>query len=261
MKYFPTIFLFILTISAIGQIDTSKIKIKTKTYYEYTLKATNECNHTDSIYIDYVPAYSDIKEISYPYIKTADTSLNSFINDTIEKIVQVNELNRPSPKKDKDIEWLCLDDKPSEFYLDYKINSVSSKYISLTIATADYACCGANGAGHGQTPLTFDLSKRKLLILKDIIYSKYDSTVYNIIIKEMKQSNPNLFNEGGEINNPNLFHFASTLDFPFALKDDRLIIYWYIGWGCCYSYADINIYFDKYPDLFDKNFLTTVQKK
>ncbi len=184
--------------------------------------------------------------------------MNKFINDTIRKIVGVNEVLQTSRRSWK---YTCIDDKPSELYITYKINFVNSRYLSLTIISDEYAGGGANGASHEQTALTFDLQKRKILLLKNAVKKQYDSTVYRIVVEQMKASSPDLFDQFGAADNPDLFHFTSTLDHPIAIKKDRIIIYWDVSWGGRSSREEINIYFDKYAHLFDKKFIETVRKK
>ena len=256
MKYIATILLFILTTAAFGQMDTSIIKITRKQYHEYVFKERQCPTDNDTGVAD--SAFSDVKEISYPEIKTGNQTLNKFINDTIRKITTVNEL-----KKTSKIAWKydCIEDKPQELYGDYKINFINSRYLSLTITSDTYAGGGGNGAGHSQTALTFDLQKRKIMLLRDVVKKHVDSAVYDIIIAEMKALSAGLFGQFGEINNPTLFHFTSALDQPIAIKKDRVIIYWNVSWGSRSSCEDINIYFAQHGNLFDKKFIEPVRNK
>lgn len=256
MRYSPTIFLLLWITAASGQIDTSKIKIAPKHYYAYAFGDRQCYTEGDSTEGDSV--ITDVKEITYPGIETDNRALMQFMNDTIRKIAGINDVAETRPRV-----WLyaCSEDKPAEAYMDYKINFVNRRYLSLTITTDEYAGGGCNGSSHNQTALTFDLRRRKTMLLKDVIKEQYDRMVYHIAVAELKASSPGLFGEFGETDNPNLFHFTSTRDHPIAIEKDRIILYWEVNWGTHPGPEDIPIYFAKYANLFDKKFLKKVRKK
>jgi len=244
-------FLFLLCTNVYGQIDTNKINITTKQYYEFDY-GPPECE------IDYDSVIIDVKKISYPIVKTPDETLNKFLNNTIRKITGVNEL-KGSPEKKVKIH-VC-EDYLSEFYMTYALNFKNSRYLSFTFSTDWNAGGGGSGTTHDQIALTFDLVKNKTLLLKDIIKAQYDTDVYNISITELKKAVPTLFGQYGEIDNPQLFQFTSTLNFPVAVKKEGVVIYWKLSWGGRSAAEEVIIRFDKYANIFDKDFLTAVKNK
>ncbi len=248
-KMFRVFFLFLLCTNVYGQIDTNKISITTKQYFEYKYDHEAVCE------IDYDSVISDEKVISCPFVKTPDETLNKFLNNTIRKMTGVNEL-KGSFKK---VNWnYKCEDRPSEFYLKYALNFKNSKYLSFIFSTEEYSGAGS-GSAHDQVPLTFDLVSSKTLLLKDIIKDQFDTDVYNISISQLRKAVPSLFEQYGEIDNPQLFHFTSTLNFPIAVKKEGVAIYWKLSWGGRSSAEEVIIPYDKYAHIFDKEFLTAVK--
>ena len=191
MKIFSTLLLFIFSTLAFGQVDSSNLKISKRVYYKYSFKE-RECytdndsliSESDSLVKDSV--ISEIEEMSYPIVKTLNKKLEKFLNDSIHNFFEVNELNTTS----SEFSWslTCMDDKPDEFSRNFKINFINSRYLSLTMLLDWEAGGGANGASHQQKAISFDLKKRKILFVKDIIEEKYDSLIYKEIISQIKAS-------------------------------------------------------------------------
>lgn len=256
IKCISTLFLVTLAASAYGQMDTSKIRITSKHAYSYTFQEMQCDVPGDSTVSD--SAFSDVKEITYPVIKTSDLTLQQFINDTIQTIVKANEFPDTLPRV---WNYNCIDDKPSEFYVDYKTNFINSRYLSLTIISDETAGGGANGSSHYQTALTFDLQERKILLLKDVVKNKYDSVIYNMVVAQLKALLPDLFGQSEHANNPDLFQFTSTLNLPIAIKKDGIIIYWDVYLGTHPCSEEINIRFDEHTNLFHRKFIKRVLRK
>ncbi|MBO9701000.1 MAG: hypothetical protein J7604_12375 [Sporocytophaga sp.] len=244
-------FLFLLCTNVYGQIDTNKISITTKQYYEY------EYDHGNFVCeIDYDSVISEEKVISYPLVKTPDETLNIYLNTTIRKTAGVYEF-----KGSKKVNWnYKCEDRPSGIYLRYDLNYKNSMYLSFTFYTDEYSGAGSS-SNHDWIALTFDLGKRKTLLLKDVIKTQFDTNVYNISISQLKKTVPTLFEEYGEVHNPQLFHFTSALNFPVAIKKEGVAIYWNLSWGIHFACEEVIIPFDKYAHIFDKGFLTTVMSK
>ncbi len=244
-------FLFFLCTNVYGQIDTSKISITTKQYYEVNY-VSPECE------IDYDSVINDVKAISYPIVKTPDETLNKFLNNSIRKVTGVYEFKGSSEKTEKI--HVC-EDYLSEFYMTYVLNFKNSRYLSFTFTSDWYVGGGGSVANHDQVALTFDMASSKTILLKDIIKDQYNTEVYNISISQLKKAVPTLFGEYGEIDNPQLFQFSSTLNFPVAIKKEGVVIYWNLSWDARSAAEEVIIYFDKYSHLFNKHFLKAVKRE
>ncbi|MCR6640974.1 MAG: hypothetical protein NVV82_18770 [Sporocytophaga sp.] len=244
-------FLFLLCTNVYGQIDTSKISISTKQYYEFDY-GPPECD------IDYDSVINDVKAISYPIVKTPDETLNKVLNNNIRKISGVHELKGSF---EKTVGIHACEDYLSEYNLTYILNFKNSRYLSFTFSTDWYSGGGGSGVTHGQVALTFDMANSKTLLLKDIIIEQYDTEVYNISISQLKKVVPALFGEYGESSNPQLFDFTSTLNFPIAIKKEGVVIYWNLSWGARSAAEEVIIRFDKYSHIFNRNFLKAVKRE
>ncbi|WP_156140719.1 hypothetical protein [Sporocytophaga myxococcoides] len=279
-KMIRVFFLFLLCSNVYGQIDTSKISITNRTYYEYTFSNQDEDeydyddygydedeyeveyendsdNELEQDQANYDSVLLDLKEIFYPIVKTPNKTLDKFINNTIKDRIGINEFKGSSEKLTLNFEGV---DRPSEFYMTYVLNFKNSRYLSFTFSTDEYSG-GGSGSAHDQIALTFDLVKSKTLLLKDIVKDQYDTDVYNISITQLKKAVPTLFGEYGEIDNPQLFHFVSTLNFPVAIKKEGVVIYWNLNWGARSAAEEVIIRFDQYSHIFKNDFLKTVKSK
>lgn len=281
-KMIRVFFLFLLCTNVYGQIDTRKISITSKTYFEYTFSNQDEHDYDDYGYDDenedeygndsdndsdneleqgqtyYDSVLIDEKEISYPIVKTPNENLNKFINNTIKERIGINEFKGSFEKLTLNFVGGA---RPSEFYMAYVLNFKNSRYLSFTFTSDCYAGGGGSGATHNQLALTFDMADSRTLLLKDIIKDEFDTEVYNISISQLKKVVPALFGEYGESSNPQLFDFTSTLNFPIAIKKEGVVIYWNLSWGARSAAEEVIIRFDKYSHIFNKNFLKAVKRE
>ena len=162
----------------------------------------------------------------------------------------------PSSKRLNLDTWQCPEDKPSEDLLSYKIYYNSDFFLSFTIFRDMEPGGLGNGFRHDAIPFTFDLENKKQLKLGDIIYEEGDTTIYGIIISQLKTSNPNLFQEFGKITNPSLFQPFSTLASSFIVNPTGITLYYPLSFGGKYSFEEIKINFSEYSFLFkDKRIL------
>jgi len=162
----------------------SQIKVASDSIYEYKFGANQnlwdkDCFSEDSVCVE-------VKEIVYPIIESNNFALNAFINDTIQKLLELNQIKEKSPK----LEWEynCADNKPFEFYANYKLIFSNQDFLCLTIHTSEYACCGANGSRHESIPFTFDLKQKKILQLKDIVEEEFYKIINEIVYREINDS-------------------------------------------------------------------------
>lgn len=254
-----TFILLLLCSNIYAQIDTSKIKIAEISTCEYTYKETSDCDFIgDNEVVDTtnVILFDEITENSCLYIETEDALLNKFLNDSITKCKKNLNLS----KKNTFNYYRCILDKAFENYSSQKLNYFSDNYISITNFEDKEACCGANGSSHYINPITYDFTKRKELLLKDILNSQTDTLVYNIIIEVFKIEKPNLSGDFWEINNPFLIRFVSTVDYSFELHNDKIVVYLAFNWGYGGGDEAIIIPFEKYSYLFKKEFLKSMEK-
>jgi hypothetical protein len=253
-----------------GQIAPSKIKIERGVYHGYICKEESQCpSDEDTIEYSNIDStavngktgclvYGEIIDITYPIITTSDPILDKFIKDTIEYFIRLNELT-DYQKCDSSISanWKCVFDKPSETRINFSVTYLNSNFLSITISKDGEAGGGASGASYGLIAFTFDLAKRKLLTLKDIVKRDKDSTLYNIAIIQLKKDIPQFFTE---FDNPSLFQFKSLLDKPFVISKDKITIYWNINAGERNFDAPVDIYFDNNTDLFNRGFLNKMKE-
>ncbi len=141
----------------------------------------------------------------------------------------------------------------------YKVNFISSYFISITIDIDSYAGGGGNGSSHARIALTFDLVNRKIITTSDIFNKPSFPSVYNIF-KEQFNSLQN-----DEINCYEKFNRSDSLfwvqNSPFALYTDKIILYTAVSYGHGYYDGEIIYEFEKFPDIFDKKFLSIIMKK
>lgn len=260
--------LLLFSYSSFGQIDTSKVKIE-KQFYHGSHCKEKECFLEDSVQDTNIASlgkvdnadsvFAEIINITCPIIITSNPKLDKFINDTIEKVIGIHKLIRYHECNSSE-NWSCLSDKPDILEKNFNVTFFNTSFLSLTISEDWEACCGASGANHNQTAFAFDLTKRELLTLKNIIKKGNDSTLYNIAIAQLRKSIPQFFSEYAKIDNPSLINFRSLLDDPFVISKNKITIYWSISAGGRGFDEPIDIYFDGYPNLFLKSFLVKVKQ-
>ncbi len=248
MKTGILLFMLLFSTCLFAQKVQDKIHITTRSYYQYMwTKELSSCNDiepidTASVRCTWIVAYQ------YPYFITSDSKFTYRINKAVKSTFDYSE---PSSKRLQLNSWNCPDDKPGEDLMNYKIHFNGPSFLSFTIYK-DYEPSGmGNGFRHDAIPFTFDLAKKKLLRLGDIIKDHCDTIVQRIIITQLKNSYPDLFAETGEINNPGLFKPFSTLGDPFVIKLRSIILYYPLSFGGKSAYEEIEIKFSEHPELFD----------
>jgi len=251
--------LIIYSQSLFAQIDESEIKIVTKAYYYYEF---SKYETYDNIYDDTEDRSSedsilrDVVEIYYPNIQTPDSKLNTFINDAILKNVGVDIENSVSNKMDRSYD--SLEEMPSVTYTTFTINYISSLFISLTINQNGEACCGASGASHHSIPLTFDLVNKKIICFEDVIRKKQYEKAYNILVDQYTKNTSDEIQLEKYIDQG---YLQTLLKTPVVVFADKMIVYQNVSYGG--KSVDITIAFEyeKYADLFNKEFLMKINKK
>ena len=117
----------------------------------------------------------------------------------------------------------------------------------MTIHKNEYACCGANGSWHESRPFTFDLKQKKILRLKDIIKEKNYELINKIILEKMNKYEA-------------YFKETNYIGYFVEITSEKARIY------CETSRSrgkniSVDFEYDKYPDLFEKSFLSRIAKK
>jgi hypothetical protein len=257
---FSTAF-FLLVRHCSGQIDTNKIKIFALEYNEYIPADESYLYALDNT--DTLTIYQEIFEYSFPYIQTTNKDLNKLINDTITKIVGVGmhktisiEGKNSSPK----IKWSWkeISDKPAEHYKNYKVHFISPYFISITINSHSYAGNGGNGSSHGTIALTFDLENKKVLNTSDIFKRQSYPIAYKIFKQQFDSLTESEFASQEKFNRQDSLFWVQNS--PFALFNDKIILYTAVYYGHGYYDGEIVYEFEKYKDLFNNEFLITIKK-
>jgi hypothetical protein len=239
--------LLIFPFSLYGQVDTNGVKVIRKVYHE-CVKSPEETE---------VPIYLEDITIVYPYIKTPNQKINKFINDTIQKMIGVYGGKDWYDSINCSYNGIDIETKPAQTDISYYINFINSKFISLTLRTDQEACCGANGTSHLQIPLTFNLSEPQILKVKDILNSNKDSILCKIVNEQLLQDNKDLIQSFN--NDLELETLMRILDHPIAINSKGIIIYWTLSYGHGSVDAEINLAFDKYPELFNKTLVASIK--
>jgi hypothetical protein len=231
-----------------------KVSVSTRNYYNYQwTKESSTCEESadeDTV----TKRCTWVAIYSYPYFSSQDKNFNTLINQAVSSNF---DYEFPSSKRIELEGWRCLDDKPGQDLMSYKVNYNHGSFLSFTIFKDSEPSGMGNGFRHDAIPFTFDLESRKQLKLGDIIRKEDDTAVCRIVISKLKSSHSELFHETGEINNPGLFQPFSTLNYPFTITPEGVTLYFPLSFGGKYAYEEIVIKFSEYPHLFkDKRILS-----
>jgi hypothetical protein len=253
-----TLFLFFTT-QLWAQDAHTTVRITTKKYFHY--EWTNEPSPCPEEEATDTSVAHCVLEVSYTYpqFATSDKNFTQLMNKAIRSTF---DYSAPSSKNIKINLTNCPDDKPAFESMNYKIFLKSRSFLSVLLLK-DYEPYGyGNGFRHDAIPFTFDLDNKKLLKLGDIIKGNSDTVIYRLIIAKIKASNPELFAETGEINNPELFQTFSTLDFPFVISRQSIRLYYSLSFGGKYSFEEIEIKLSENSELLaDRRMLNLIQTR
>jgi hypothetical protein len=246
--YRIVIFISLFSASLSAQKAITKVSISTRHYYHYEwTKEMSSCENSETVDTASLRCIWIIS-YSYPYFKTSDVNFTQLINKAVQNTF---DHSTPSSKFIRLNSWKCLEDKPGEDLMSYRINLNAYPFLSFIIYK-DFEPSGlGNGFRHDAIPFTFDIENKKLMTIGDVIKDNYDTTVHRIIISYIKKTNPALLSELGEINNPELFHPFSTLGYLFAMTKESIVLYYPLSFGGKSAYEEIEIKFKEYPQLFD----------
>lgn len=233
-----------------AQMDTSLIKIITRTHNHYAFTTENYCEETDTVPFQDTTAYlglSSVTEYQYPELRTPDSVLNKSVNDIL---LNTFALTNPS-QEPHSASWTCIFNKPFEEYMYYKVAAKTRSMFCITLFKDEYAAGGGSGAGHEAYPFTFDLRKKRRLVLGDILKKEVAADVNTIVTLQLKRSSPELFEPGGEVHNPQLFEAINLSGNNFEMNETGIVLYWMINYGAKHNFEEIKISFHEHPELFN----------
>jgi len=186
----------------------------------------------------------EVVEVVYPHVKTLDSSLSQFVNGTIQsKVVSLfgEIVNYPTKDQKKK-----ASDDASQHHLVYSVDLVNESALSLTLKESNIACCGAAGAEHAAYPYTFDLKKRQLLTIGDIIEPTELESLKGIVLQSAR-NNEEVSPTALETMEA-LMEEIGNSSFQLHKEGVRLLLPNLGGHWASYISVDIN--FDDYPSLF-----------
>lgn len=238
-----------------SELLCSQVKIQTRTYLLYEWSRDDfQCENAEES--DTVVCIN-IVNYAYPFAVSSDQKLAGLINQVVKTTFEHSE---PSMKY-RSIKTSCPEEKPALENMNYEVRKNHAGILSFVLFK-DWEPAGlGNGFRHDALPFTFDLKAKKRLKIADLIAEQNESLIRTIVLKQIRASNPELMEPGGEINNPWLFENFNCLNDDFAVKGKAIVLYYSVSYGGKVSYLEVSLDSSSGLELFkDQNLLERLTK-
>ena len=228
------ILVFILLCSLFQAQSTSHLRLSTRYLNHYSLSDTPpECPNTKES--DTTSSFYDwILNYAYPYASCSDSSLSGLINRAVRSTLDYTG----KPERVRKVHWNCPADKPGQEVMNYRLCIKNEQFLSFTLFKDTEPAGFGNGFAHVAWPFTFDLKKKKILVLNDILKAEADSTLSKRVWESIKTSGANLEGLTEEESSQTSTAGFSVMHFYFALTRHSLRIYVPLNYGGKSSYED-----------------------